>query len=92
MKFHELSSIFPLLEGPEFNSLVESIKKYGLAQEIVTYEGKILDGRNRFRACEKAGVEPRFFAYEGDDPISFLISVNCIRQHDSESQRAMQRV
>jgi hypothetical protein len=31
------------------------------------YEGKILDGRNRYNACIAAGVEPRYIDYEGHD-------------------------
>lgn len=44
----------------------------GLRVPIVTIEGEagpvILDGRNRYRACVEAGVEPRFESYAGDKP------------------------
>ena len=54
---HPHSEIFPLMEGDEFDGLVESIAKHGLLEPIVLYEGKILDGRNRYRAAREVGYK-----------------------------------
>lgn len=89
MKFHQLSELFPLMEGTEFYALVEDVREHGLREPIITFDAKILDGRNRFRACEQAKVEPVFVKYEGDNPLAFVISLNLKRRHMNESQRAM---
>jgi ParB-like chromosome segregation protein Spo0J len=87
--FHELADVFRLIEGDEFDALVADIAKNGLIEPIVLLEDKILDGRNRYRACLAAGVDPVFRPFQGDDPIAFVIGANIRRRHLDESQRAM---
>jgi hypothetical protein len=87
--FHPLADIFPLLEGEAFTAFVENIKANGLLEPIVIHEGAILDGRNRFRACLAAGIEPDFEDYTGDNPLAHVLSWNLHRRHLDESQRAL---
>lgn len=91
MKFHPYSEIFPLIEGAEFDALVDDIKTHGLREAIVLYEGKVLDGRNRFLACQKAKVRPQYRKYSGkeSDALAFVWSSNAQRRHLTASQLAM---
>ena len=82
-------NIFPLLEGSEFDELVEDIRRHGVREPVWLYEGKILDGRNRYRAAAVAGVPCPTRIYEGDDPVAFVVSMNLKRRHLDESGRAM---
>jgi hypothetical protein len=88
MEFHPLANLFPMLEAPQAGAFADDIKANGLRQVIVTFGGKILDGRNRYLACREAGVNPRFKEFTGDDPLSYVISLNLTRRHLTESQRA----
>jgi N6-adenosine-specific RNA methylase IME4 len=89
MKFHEFADLFPMMKQDEYEQLVADIKENGLLEPIVTYEGKILDGRNRWLACGEANVEPRFEEYIGDQPVSYVVSKNIKRRHLNGSQKAM---
>lgn len=89
MKFHPLADLFPLMEGAEFDELAASIKANGLREAITLFDDAILDGRNRYRACEKVSVKPRFEDFTGGDPHAFVADKNLRRRHLNETQRAM---
>jgi ParB-like chromosome segregation protein Spo0J len=86
---HSIALIFPMLEESEMSALAQDIAANGLKQPILLFEGKILDGRNRYNACKIAAVEPTFEKYLGDDPISHVLSLNLNRRHLTTGQRAM---
>jgi hypothetical protein len=86
---HPACAAWPQMDEPALAELAEDIKIKGLIEPIVLLDGQILDGRNRELACEKAGVEPRYTQYEGDDPIGFVLSKNKNRRHMTTSQLAM---
>jgi hypothetical protein len=89
LEFHPLADTFPLMEGAEFDELTADIEVNGLKHAIVLYEGKILDGRNRYRACLAAGVEPTAVDGDGgiDNPRAFVISANIHRRHLTAEQK-----
>lgn len=88
---HPFASIFPLMEGDEFDELIVSVKENGLKKRIkLTSLGVLVDGRNRLRACKSAGVDPQFEQVpEGTDIIQLIIQENVLRRHLTTSQRAM---
>lgn len=53
------------------------------------YRGKILDGRNRYRACLLKGINPTFHEELPADPYAFFASANLHRRHLEIGQRAM---
>lgn len=85
---HPSADIFPMLGDPELHELAADIRTHGLREPIVLAAGAVLDGRNRLRACQLAGVQPQFRTYEGDQPTSYVIRTNLKRRHLSASQRA----
>jgi hypothetical protein len=90
LEFHPLAAVDPLLEGGEYAALVENIRNHGLYEPITLYEGKILDGRNRWRACTEAGIEPKFSnrRFNNDtEAKAFLDSANWHRRHLTSEQK-----
>ena len=89
MNTHEYADLFPMMTQDEIGLLSQDIANNGLSEAIIIFEYMILDGRNRHKACEMAGVTPRYEDYDGDDALGFVISHNLRRRHLNESQRAM---
>ena len=88
--YHPICLLFPALGKEELEELAEDIRLKGLLNPIILYEGKILDGRNRYLACPMAGVEPRYVQWKGEgSPLAWVISENLIRRHLTSSQRAV---
>ena len=56
LEYHEYANIFPMFSDADFNDLVENIRKNGLRDKIVLLNGRILDGRNRYRALLELGI------------------------------------
>ena len=89
---HEIAQKLPAMSPAEFNALIDDIRAHGQREPIKLYEGKILDGRNRYLACLRVGVEPRVEQWQpvaDENPVDYVLSLNVARRHLSESQRAM---
>jgi len=90
--FHEISSYLPLIEGDEFNALVEDIRQFGQIEPAVLLNGTLLDGRNRYRACKQIGIELKVREWKpseatGMSPLQYVISENIMRRHLNDAQR-----
>jgi hypothetical protein len=86
---HPAADAFPMLDGDAYTALRDDIAAHGMRVPIVlTPEGQILDGRNRMRVCRELGISPTTTIYDGD-PVAYVVSLNLMRRHLNESQRAM---
>ena len=90
---HPVAALFPMLGDEEMDELAADIGANGLLQPVICdSEGRLVDGRNRLAACEKAGVKPRFAQLPArfqDDAAGFILSQNIARRHLTAGQRAM---
>jgi hypothetical protein len=88
---HPAAELFPLMTGADFDALVADIREHGQREAIVVHDGLILDGRNRYRACQTLGIEPVVVQWDrsGAPPEAYAVSMNLHRRHLNESQRAM---
>jgi hypothetical protein len=89
---HRFAALFPELPPEELTLLARDIKARGQLEPIIVYQGLILDGRNRYRACQLAGVKPRIEEFSEKvtrgSPEDFVLSRNLRRRHLSMGQKA----
>jgi ParB-like chromosome segregation protein Spo0J len=90
LEVHEIATLFPTMASVDAEQLRESILKAGQLEEILVFEGKILDGRHRYEACLALGVEPRVREFEGtpQEAFSYSVALNLSRRHLTTVQRA----
>lgn len=91
---HPAADLFPLLEGDEFSALTDDIKRHGLREPVIITQAAVLvDGRNRYRACEAAGVDVvhRILPAHYTEPmiLDLIVSENIRRRHLNPGQLAM---
>lgn len=86
---HEAAQIFPLAGGDDLLALAADIQDNGLQLPIELCDGKIIDGRRRYLACEGIDVEPDIIEVDPEDPVAYVLSMNLHRRHLDESQRSM---
>jgi hypothetical protein len=84
---HDMCAVFPRLPDEERELLRQSIIGNGMRFPIVLFEGKILDGRQRFEICRDEDVEPRFETFMGPgSAMAFVIDVNVRRRHLTQDE------
>ncbi|MGH9981074.1 MAG: DNA modification methylase [Nitrososphaeraceae archaeon] len=87
----EYEQLVPPLTPREFTNLKQSIKENNgnSIPIIVTKEGIILDGNNRYKACLELGLEPRIEIQDFSNPLlekEFIITINLHRRHLNQFQ------
>jgi ParB-like chromosome segregation protein Spo0J len=83
LAYHPFAKLFPPMRRAEFDEFVANIQKNGLREKITLYQGAILDGIHRYRACLRLKIEPPTEEFEGDDDaaLDLVISKNIHRRH-----------
>lgn len=97
LQFHELADLFPMLCEEELSELADQIERDGFdtTHPIVIFEGKILDGRNRWRACDclrregRLASAPPFREFAGESPLQFVLQENLRRRHLTATERTV---
>jgi DNA-binding transcriptional regulator YdaS (Cro superfamily) len=93
-KAHPAAELFPMMDAEQYEAFKEDIRKNGFQQDVVIYQGRILDGRNRYKAAIELDMLDDLPIAEMDDdtdidPYQWVVSRNLHRRHLTESQRAM---
>jgi hypothetical protein len=87
---HPLAALFPMLDEDDLAALADDIKQHGLRTPIqVDADGRLVDGRNRQDACDRASVEPQYQVLNGEDVEALFWSNNGKRRHMTKGQLAM---
>lgn len=87
---HPAADLFPLILGADFDAFVADVEANGQMEDVVLDTSRrIVDGRNRARACERLGIAVRTSTYAGPDVVQYVVSHNLHRRHLTDSQRAM---
>jgi transposase len=84
LEFHEAAEQYPLMPEPELVRLVDDMKDNGFDPrfKIAMYDGKILDGRNRYIASNRAGIKAEFVPIpKSVDPQLYVQRANEHRRH-----------
>lgn len=80
-------NIFPEMNSEDYAMLLSDLQTngYDVTLPIWLYEGDILDGWNRYRACNEIGMQPVFADFEGSalDAIYFVLRTNKRRNLNS---------
>lgn len=92
---HEYGALIPKMSKAQYNDLYKSIEANGLNHEIVLFEGKVLDGWNRYNCCQEINKNPldavaiRYRNFDGSQQqaLEFVLSENLNRRHIAEQDR-----
>ena len=87
---HPLTNRMPIKPEHEYEALEESIRIHGLQQPLIRFEGKVLDGRHRLRACKELGIPVAVLDFVGstEDALVYVLQANQYHHDYGAGQRA----
>lgn len=85
------AGLFPQMPPDQFEVLKRDIQANGLRESVWTYQGRLIDGRHRWRACHELGIACPTRQYTGPPAglVRFVLSLSFARRHLTDAQRAM---
>lgn len=92
---HPAAELFPKMNEKQFGTLKEGIKRNGQLEPVWIYEGQLIDGRHRLRACRALGIQARFEGLAESEvqrfggAIGWVAAKNAHRRHLTPSQLGM---
>ena len=97
LELHPLAEIIPPASPEDFAALVASIRTVGQLEPIRTWQGRVIDGRHRLKACEQLSIEPVLREVRPEEVdggtdaalLGYVLALNINRRHASTSQRAL---
>ena len=87
LEVHSYLKVIPEMPEDLFQELKEDIGGLGVINPIVLVDGKILDGRARYRACRELGIACPAGWVSDMSPTDCVRSMNIYRRHLSEDQQ-----
>ena len=87
-QIYPAADLFPMMDDKSFEAFKQSIAEEGQLETIKILDGKLIDGRNRLKACTELGVNPNFETVETDNPIGYIMATNVHRRHLPVAVRA----
>lgn len=90
IEIHPDANTVRMMDQAEFAALREDIREHGQLVPATICQGKLLDGRNRQRACIELGI-PLRVENAGDsdvDTVAMVYSLNVTRRHLNTAERA----
>lgn len=88
---HRLCDPFPVMSDLQLIELADDIAAHGLREPIKLFEGKILDGRNRYTALLRCGKEIPYRVFDGTEAeaeaTAYVMSKNVWRRHLTQEKK-----
>jgi hypothetical protein len=88
----ERANLLPMIDQSNYENLKADIAKQGILEPIVLFEGKILDGRNRYKAAKELGYQfsaANFKSFNGSqaEAEAFVFATNFLRRQMTNAQK-----